>query len=186
MFDDIREETLGRFAALNGVSADAITRENTQAFIAAIDQHPEVQLIRKNQEEKLKEFIETLGVLCLSTTQKSILMWSHYADNHRGFCIGFKNNIGFNENDVMQVKYSESRENDLLYQYILTLDMNEDQKKLYLMREIILKKYIDWKYEEEWRIINKKGVKNYSDDHLDSIIFGLKMDQAHKRKILSI
>jgi hypothetical protein len=33
--------------------------------------------------------IGQLGILCLSKVRDSILMWSHYADNHRGFVAGF-------------------------------------------------------------------------------------------------
>ncbi|MBV9575704.1 MAG: DUF2971 domain-containing protein [Gammaproteobacteria bacterium] len=37
-----------------------------------------------------------LGILSLSSCNDSILMWSHYADFHKGFCIGFKtNSLGF-------------------------------------------------------------------------------------------
>lgn len=29
------------------------------------------------------------GILSLSAVRDQTLMWSHYADGHRGFCIGF-------------------------------------------------------------------------------------------------
>lgn len=30
------------------------------------------------------------GVCCFSARNNEILMWSHYADSHKGFCLGFK------------------------------------------------------------------------------------------------
>ena len=34
-------------------------------------------------------FIKSIGVACLTEVPDSILMWSHYAQNHTGYCIGF-------------------------------------------------------------------------------------------------
>lgn len=42
--------------------------------------------IRENAYEVYKKFI---GVFSVSTDPNNILMWSHYADNHKGFCIRF-------------------------------------------------------------------------------------------------
>ena len=33
--------------------------------------------------------LQNAGVSCFSETRESILMWSHYADEHKGVCIGF-------------------------------------------------------------------------------------------------
>ena len=33
------------------------------------------------------------GIYCLSAVPDHILMWAHYADGHRGFCLQFLNNI---------------------------------------------------------------------------------------------
>lgn len=33
---------------------------------------------------------DDIGIYCLSATNNSILMWSHYADEHRGYCLGFE------------------------------------------------------------------------------------------------
>ena len=43
-----------------------------------------------------------LGVLCLSACDNSILMWSHYADEHKGFCIGFNNSLVASIEGIMQ------------------------------------------------------------------------------------
>ena len=33
--------------------------------------------------------IKSIHVACFSETKESILMWSHYADNHKGFCVEY-------------------------------------------------------------------------------------------------
>lgn len=30
-----------------------------------------------------------IGIACLSENWNSLLMWSHYAENHKGYCTGF-------------------------------------------------------------------------------------------------
>ena len=38
-----------------------------------------------------KEYIaKNFGIFSLSRIQKHIVMWSHYADAHKGFCVGFE------------------------------------------------------------------------------------------------
>ncbi|MFC6520321.1 DUF2971 domain-containing protein [Undibacterium arcticum] len=36
-----------------------------------------------------EERMQNIGVMCLSEDKNNKLMWSHYADSHRGICIGF-------------------------------------------------------------------------------------------------
>ena len=33
--------------------------------------------------------LNQFGIVCFSDINDSILMWSHYADSHTGFCLGF-------------------------------------------------------------------------------------------------
>ena len=40
--------------------------------------------------EEAKEQTRELGVVCLSEINNNILMWSHYAQGHAGFCIEFE------------------------------------------------------------------------------------------------
>ena len=57
------------------------------------------KLVKTPSNEKLEERVKTLdrikdntlnmGILCLSQLDENILMWSHYAENHKGFCIEF-------------------------------------------------------------------------------------------------
>lgn len=36
-----------------------------------------------------EDYEEKIGVCCFSLDPKSILMWSHYSDNHKGVCLKF-------------------------------------------------------------------------------------------------
>jgi len=71
-------------------------------FEGQADKQAEIDRISKSvwkDEEKRKDFLNALinrdawnddiGVFCLSESKHSLIMWSHYADNHRGIIIEF-------------------------------------------------------------------------------------------------
>ena len=41
-------------------------------------------------KRRLKSYFKNTGVLCMAESHSSMLMWSHYAENHTGVCIGYK------------------------------------------------------------------------------------------------
>ena len=42
-----------------------------------------------------RELNKRIGILCLSKKHDSILMWSNYTENHKGFVLGFNSNHDF-------------------------------------------------------------------------------------------
>jgi len=52
--------------------------------------------------DKMKEFfLETKKILCLAAEHDNLLMWSHYADSHKGICIEY---TPFNEEEIASLK----------------------------------------------------------------------------------
>jgi hypothetical protein len=41
-------------------------------------------------EEVLKKYMSELGVASFTKKRDSILMWSHYSNQHKGICLGFR------------------------------------------------------------------------------------------------
>jgi hypothetical protein len=80
----------------------------------------------------------TLGFLCLSKTPSNILMWSHYADCHRGMVIEFDSNHEYFKFRTREVVYSNVRPSMALH------DENPST-------EILRTKSLDWEYEQEVR-----------------------------------
>lgn len=52
------------------------------------------------EKEFFKELDKNFGIISLSAVWDNILMWSHYAKSHKGFCIGFDAPILFS-NEVI-------------------------------------------------------------------------------------
>ena len=56
--------------------------------------------------ESMKEsFSNDLGILCFSENWKSLVQWAHYANKHKGLCLGFD----IPDHSLAKVNYSENR-----------------------------------------------------------------------------
>ncbi|CAM3479615.1 DUF2971 domain-containing protein [Arcobacter aquimarinus] len=122
-----------------------------------------------------------VGILSMSTNNKNILMWSHYADNHKGLCFGFKNDF-YKESGITMSKviYSE----DDRYELIPYLGCEiEDIKRMFTLKS----RY--WEYEEEFRLLDLKnsyGLKRFNNKYLKEILFGCKADETNIKKIIQL
>lgn len=184
MLDDLREDTLEALARAHpDVSPESVTKENTQRFKEAFHQHPEIIQIKEKLKVDHEEFLNSEGVLSLSERNDSILMWSHYANDHKGFCIGFENSLGLD--GLMEVEYSEDRGNDLIKEFLLMQAMSPEGRQENVTKLYLLRKHIDWRYEQEWRALRKQGLMEYDDEHLYCVIFGMKMPED-ERKVIRI
>jgi hypothetical protein len=92
---------------------------------------------------------ENIGVLSLTEKPDDLLMWAHYAQNHKGFVIEFDGKHEYfhrqdNPSDdfhyVRKVNYSIFRPNICLTPETATV--------------MLLTKSEDWKYEQEWRMLS--------------------------------
>ena len=111
------------------------------------------------------------GVLSLSKKDKCPLMWAHYADNHKGLCLGYSipENVA---NKIRPLSYtSESRE--IKISQIHRMLAGDQQAKTEIEHDIFLRKAKPWKYEEEWRMLSDVGLQN-SSIYLSEITFGLR------------
>lgn len=61
--------------------------------------------------EKLKNEFQTGGIFCLTETNDATLMWSYYADSHKGICIGYRRSEAYllGSDNCRQVVYGEFR-----------------------------------------------------------------------------
>jgi len=98
----------------------------------------------RSETEKLKaEFDRTKGLLCFSRNWGNPVLWSHYADKHRGICLGFD----IDDFYAQEVKYSSTR-----------LDPNAAPNIKYAgiskyVLDCVCTKYSHWQYEEEIRAL---------------------------------
>jgi hypothetical protein len=95
-------------------------------------------------QEKLKpEMNRTIGLLCFSRTWSNPVLWSHYADKHRGLCLGFD----IPDQHAKEVTYVRRR---LKAEIENTNFSDKNSSPGY---KLITTKYKHWRYEDEVRLI---------------------------------
>ena len=115
-------------------------------------------------------------IYCLTPKPTSNLMWSHYANNHRGICLEFHTGNPL---------FSGAKEVVYRPDYPRWLPHEVDKTGV----EMFLCKSDDWKYEEEFRIIGgldmEKEYLNLDGEYfylppgaLQSVIVGCEADEA--------
>lgn len=127
-----------------------------------------------------------IGIACLSEEWDSILMWSHYAANHKGYCIGF---------DEKRLRYSQLFGKMKRVEYSKKYpELNPLNKTQNLSDLKYFFKSLDWQYEKEIRLMNlfdyKTPMQNriiiLDNQHIKEVILGLHMDKDYKKEIISI
>ena len=98
--------------------------------------------------------MSNIGVLSLSTENDNVLMWSHYANNHSGLCLGFKRN-------QKNLLGSPKTKNVRYLKYRPKLSLIETMHEKYGKAEqLLFRKSIHWKPEKEWRNCKPTGNKS--------------------------
>ena len=139
------------------------------------------------QEKQIQKIMDqNFAVGCLTTDYRNNLMWSHYADGHKGFCIEYDFKDLKNINNLLPVAYSTDRPSiPLESKYNNSKDMNtEVTKALYIA---LLTKDNIWEYENEWRIIiSATEGKNIEMPPISAIYLGAQMPEGDKKKLIEI
>jgi len=89
------------------------------------------------------ELARNRGILCFSENWTNPVQWSHYADRHRGLCLGFE----IPERFLKKINYRPSR----LKPNIQLLLSRTPEAEEYIM-EAMHTKFAHWSYEQEHRL----------------------------------
>jgi len=127
---------------------------------------------------------------CLCDNHKNNLMWSHYANGHKGFCIEYDFSKWDNINSdylILPVCYGEER---VQFPWDVALPKNkgyltEKAGKTFLLS--LVSKDKSWEYEGEWRIIsmNSEGI-NVLMPSISCIYLGACCGESDKSKLIEI
>lgn len=100
-------------------------------------------------------------IACFSEDVKSILMWSHYADSHKGFALEYDFRptltMPLERGALYPVVYSDERYDASLYiawQFMHVLGFDSKNPDITAFSKVALHKSKVWAYEREWRIID--------------------------------
>lgn len=140
-------------------------------------------LAQRIKDELTQEF-GSRGVFSLSERWDSVLMWSHYADHHRGVCIEF-DTTEIGHPTLRPVSYRAPRRiraSDLLK----WKRDNSAEAEQHVFDTYFLAKAGPWRYEKEWREIEaESGVKEAS-FRVTAIHFGIHCDTSVIQSVVKL
>ena len=118
------------------------------------------------------EIFKSYGILSLTDNCRNQTMWASYSNMYKGICLGF-----VNLPKVKPIKYIKQTKK------IPELDLeNETKIKKEDIEKILMSKYTNWKYEQEYRMLSKEKFYNI-DKHLKMIIIGHRIDEHIKEML---
>lgn len=85
---------------------------------------------------------ERKGILCFSADWSNPVMWSHYADRHKGICLGFE----VSKAHFHEVKYAVERPSINVKDLVAKGQLDPS-----LVMTLLSTKFEHWKYEKEFR-----------------------------------
>ena len=133
--------------------------------------------------ENLLMLKKELGIYSLSKTFNHELLWAHYANNHKGFCIEYDfdtlmNNNKFYDFNSFEIKYSK-KPPQIELQHLVGGDHKD------LMKKLAGVKSKGWEYENEIRIItDKSGLHDYDFQAVTGVYFGYRMPESDRDRIM--
>jgi hypothetical protein len=154
---------------------DKIVSVEKALIFYAVSQVEDAILLYINRDqllEQLEQKLASVGVLSLTSDDKSATMWANYASNHQGIMLMYDCSTGSTFAGAKKVTYISERPK-------ITPENIGD---------ILTCKYTDWSYEKEYRVLVKDGAKAYAFNasELVGIVLGERMNLDTKREILEL
>jgi hypothetical protein len=142
------------------------------ASIVAGQQPAGMQRLMRSFPAYLRDQLEKdAGILTLTAEPADILMWSHYADQHKGLCLEFDTMRGIDVfRDALPIRYTKT------FPQIDGFKFGSSE----LVEPILLTKSEHWSYEQEWRIIrvpDGRGVVTLPPESLTAVIIGARISE---------
>ncbi|WP_198160210.1 DUF2971 domain-containing protein [Photobacterium sp. J15] len=172
-----------------GIQKDLNPKVSAQEYFEYYDSLPEdthLEFTQDIRDDMYKIIDRKWGIFSLSSESLNVLMWAHYANNHRGFCLEFDSSNDF-FGRAWQVKYV----NKINCLDILELSEGDAFNAL-------LTKTDEWSYESEFRVLvnvnneldglpNVVGnnVAKFQPNQLSGIIFGARMSDEDISRVVS-
>ena len=138
------------------------------------------------EQEVTEKLADTFRIGCLAGSPYNRLMWSHYGDSHRGFCIEYdaidiiKKNVF-----VLPVYYSQSRP-------LVSWDPVVDPKSTTSLTATInaiwalLTKDQCWEYENEWRVLRPSQLPVDVEVPISAVYLGASITPENKETVMTI
>lgn len=130
----------------------------------------------KDKEKQFQKELNSYKICCFTRTQNNLLMWGHYANSHKGVCLGFS--AESSDLNALDMHYTKEFTKANFFPF--------DEDKLH---HVFYSKSFEWEYEQEMRVVKnnlKDGRFIFNPQELISICFGLNINTKLKKDLLKI
>ncbi len=186
-----RNELISKMAPLEATHQE-ITIEDAVAYLRGVTAtQATIDDYKKEKSELFQQLVlQSFGICSFSEISNDILMWSHYSDGHKGFCLEFSRS---DENRLKWARPVDYPTNDEFP--FINYWKTEPEEQIQEFTKIVLTKSKHWGYEKEWRIVDGPSqvdatysghTSTYPDSMLSGIIFGVRMPEKDRKIIIDI
>ena len=189
-----QEPTYEVMARAMGIEADVdeinlSLKIGEQIFPELQAERDQVRTILDDLDRRLISQTNTLfRVGCLCTDYRNALMWSHYADCHKGFCVEYDFSAhGHSSTGALPlpVIYSDVRP-QVPWEYALVQSSENTASAATSLMVGVLTKDKLWEYENEWRfLIPATTSPHLSMPPISCIYLGAKIEAQNRKRIIT-
>ena len=143
-----------------------------------------VKYLEKVFDEHREERRRHRAIACFSDRSDDIVMWSHYANGHRGFCLEFDTAIK-PFSTARPVNYSDDFPS-LPLKVLFSKDYADADTDL-LLQAFVLTKAKCWEYEHEWRAMHMEPSRPFGyGQALTGLYIGAAMPDAQREVLFRV
>lgn len=167
-------------------------KSRIELIYAATERYNYIVSDREKHWEENKERINKLdndfyGILSFSKCSENILMWSHYAEYHKGFCLGFNTDLFLKQIENI-AKSNGCKFGPVIYDNKYPIIDFIEEYNVKTTFERCFTKNECWEYEEEYRLVLNKmpnQIIKYPKEIIEEIYLGCKMKDDHMKEIIT-
>ncbi|WP_353423351.1 DUF2971 domain-containing protein [Christensenella massiliensis] len=189
------------YPQLFGVQAESLGLEQMKEATKGLK--AQMSSLRPEISEAIKKMRDTINntfyVACFSTSFDNALMWAHYANKHKGFCVEYDLERAKIDDDLLinlfPVIYTKKRAMvpDSLFNYsdMENIKVSTDNITTVDLILSLLQKSDIWQYEDEWRLILYDEIKKLKDskfsvDCISKIVLGCNIEPYYENQLVEL
>jgi hypothetical protein len=142
--------------------------------MAPLEQRNDAELLQHNRSVMRGR----LRIFSMSANYNNSVMWAHYADGHRGICVGLSTETDCEWFGLAEpVRYTDE---------LPVVDLTSQGSPAKNFESIALCKEARWSYEQEWRIPSMEPIKvrEFPPHLLVEVILGCEISEEHSMRIV--
>jgi hypothetical protein len=131
-------------------------------------------------DELRRSMLCEVFVCCLSERNDHPLMWSHYADSHRGVCLEF---------DLTRDKWYLQETHRVLYKGTSPAVSYFTEDHVGAASAVLLTKAAFWDYEAEWRTLSipgEAGFRKFTPGMLTGVVLGVATSTENRKMVADL